>query len=119
MAEADHPYPTGDESKAGALAAIMAIQNIEAMNERTDPDQNIEEHFRDLDEGVDGFVRAIGPLPAYQAGFIRALAEYINFSIQAGRPDTSVWRPEAAMTSAEAAARREELARDCTEMMAA
>lgn len=99
---------TDRETQAGALAALEALQAIEAMAEAyhaaPDGDDILDAHLADLrarKAAVAVFLGKAGKLSDRQCGFITALAEYVDFLARVGEPDLTNWKPEAAMTARE------------------
>lgn len=97
------------EVRAGALAALQAIQKAETLAGEYESTSDMEETpWKALHGGIDhrqrvvaNFLEAAGELPPYAQGFVATLAEYIDFGMRIGEPDLANWKPEAVMTAEE------------------
>lgn len=101
------------ESFAGAAACIKALQSAVKIERQgfDDPETNdntVERYFRDHDEIKAAFLKGVGPLSAFQSGFVATLAEFVHVSMAAGEPDPYAWKPESLMTESEVEAERAE-----------
>ncbi|HZV61379.1 MAG TPA: hypothetical protein VFF75_03090 [Methylophilaceae bacterium] len=90
-----------NSSRLGAEACLKAIRKMESMSELPDPDYHGERVRM-----VSTLTTAAGPMTPYLAGFITALAEYIDLNLGSYPRVTSNWRPEAMMTTEEIETRR-------------
>jgi len=90
-----------NSSRDGAEACLKAIRIMESMSELPDSDYHGERVRM-----VSTLTTAAGPMTPYLAGFIRALAEYIDLNLGSNPRITANWRPEAVMTSEEIEIRR-------------
>jgi len=110
MADTDFTLLSTEESRAGALACMKALQAIEIISEKDghSPELSMEAWWR-VKETADGImIQAAGEQSVFMSGFIAVLAEYVFKINVAGTPDLNAWKPEASMTAEEKAARRAE-----------
>jgi len=90
-----------NSSREGAEACLKAIRKMESMSELPDS-----EYYGERARMVSTLTTAAGPMTPYLAGFITALAEYIDLNLGSNPRVTANWRPEAVMTSEEIERRR-------------
>jgi len=97
------------EGLAGARACLAALRAIEGVSRALDrPDTAIEEYQQAKKVAADMLLRAVGETSPHTAGFLTALAEYVDFVNLMGTPNLASggWVPDAAMTGREFAAHR-------------
>lgn len=97
------------EVRAGALAALQALQQVNSLFERygatvdleVTPQEGLHAEIDYRQCVVAAVLAAAGELPPHAHGFVSALAEYIEFALRIGEPNLDYWKPDAAMTARE------------------
>jgi hypothetical protein len=93
---------------AGAADCFAIVQRLDQLL-AGDETQTAAEYFAQQDAALAAFVEVAGPMPARAEGALRALAEIlITTTQQGGGLEYGAFRPEAAMTPGEVAAKRQE-----------
>lgn len=103
------------EFMRGAAAFMATVQAAENINdvpmtdaERADDD---ERYYGDRDLVKALFVKSMGDLTEFQAGFVATVGEYFHTVISSGHPNFSVWVPDTMMTASEIKSYRGDLLR--------
>lgn len=119
-----HALQNTKEKRAGAIAGMGALRNIEhnaeRMKRRTRDDEGLsmDEWWSIQDDAVIAMHTAAGKQDAFMSGFLAMVAEYVMCAHDGGIPDMDTWTPEATMTEAEKAASRAKFAEEVTAVMA-
>lgn len=95
-----------EQSRAGAMACLNAMQIIERIENRPGSDNTLDDWYRDKEAAMNAMILAAGDQSEFVKGFIAACAEYVSMVQSGGVPNSYIWKPQAAMTEEEKAADR-------------
>jgi len=110
-----YPMPNTKESRAGAMACLEGIKEVEKITDETlSSCATTEQHFQMFTDSQQAMIRSGGlNLSPFMAGYLGALGEYISTYKLVGEPwVANGWKPWAAMTKKEEEADKKQLCAD-------
>lgn len=107
-----------EETRAGAMACLEALRDIQKIAEGPNPDSSKAGWWREKDSAVAVMLRAAGNPGGFMAGFIATLAEYVKDDLSSVGCYPDDWEePEAAMTDEEKTASRTRFDEECAKVV--